>query len=296
MIEKRLVQWYAANAGIDLDIAEREVALTYVLRILADNGVLARLAFKGGTAIRKIFLGRSGRFSLDLDFTAVTEESPDSLILDLVGVLHEQVHHGLAFTVPSHDYYATPDSCGAEIVYRHDWVAAGHFGIQVRCRAQPLLPIQAMPLYAEHYFDWLGIEPPLVPTLDLHEVIGEKVRAAVQRTRVRDLYDLYQLAGQRFDRGLVRRITVLKCWETRYAFEPAPFLAELPGGKYDWLDLQRLVRRDQVVPADKVIQGVQRGFAFLEQLTPEEEMLAADPYGRERNVYAQLVSGLSDPA
>jgi len=27
MIEKRLVQWYAADAGVDLDIAEREIVL-----------------------------------------------------------------------------------------------------------------------------------------------------------------------------------------------------------------------------------------------------------------------------
>ena len=41
MIEKRLVQWYASDSGVDLDIAEREIALTYVLRILADQGILA---------------------------------------------------------------------------------------------------------------------------------------------------------------------------------------------------------------------------------------------------------------
>jgi len=69
MIEKRSVQWYAADTGVDLDIAEREIALTYVLRIMADRGLLERLAFKGGTAIRKIYLGNLGRFSLDLDFT-----------------------------------------------------------------------------------------------------------------------------------------------------------------------------------------------------------------------------------
>jgi len=28
VIEKRLVQWYAADAGVDLDIAEREIVLT----------------------------------------------------------------------------------------------------------------------------------------------------------------------------------------------------------------------------------------------------------------------------
>lgn len=31
MIEKRLVQWYASDTGVDLGIAEREIALTYVL-------------------------------------------------------------------------------------------------------------------------------------------------------------------------------------------------------------------------------------------------------------------------
>jgi hypothetical protein len=35
---------------------------------MEDRGFLQRLAFKGGTAIRKLYLGNQGRFSLDLDF------------------------------------------------------------------------------------------------------------------------------------------------------------------------------------------------------------------------------------
>jgi hypothetical protein len=54
MIEKRLVQWYAADAGVDLDIAEREITLAYGLRVMADKNLLERLAFKRGTAIRKL--------------------------------------------------------------------------------------------------------------------------------------------------------------------------------------------------------------------------------------------------
>ncbi len=78
MIEKRLVQWYASDAGIDLDIAEREIVLTYVLRIMSDQGLLPHLAFKGGTAIRKLHLGSRGRFSLDLDFTAISNIDPET--------------------------------------------------------------------------------------------------------------------------------------------------------------------------------------------------------------------------
>ena len=294
MIEKRLVQWYAADAGVDLDIAEREIALTYVLRILSDEGLLDHLAFKGGTAIRKIYLGGTGRFSLDLDFTAIGDVAPDTVALDLVGALHGQTYYGLTFTIPSPDYYATGDSCGAEITYRHDWVTAGRFGVQVSFRAQPLLPVQPTPLRRERYFDWMDVEPPDVPALDLHEVIGEKIRAAAQRSRVRDLYDLYQLARQPYNRDVVRRIAVIKCWETRYAFDPAAFLGGLPEGRYDWSDLSRLVRRDRLIAPDEIVRGVQKSYAFLRELTVEEARLVADPYGRERQVYRQLVDSLEN--
>jgi len=70
VIEKRLIQWYASDAGVDLDVAEREVVLTYVLRILAEAGWLQPLAFKGGAAIRKLHLGNQGRFSMELDYSA----------------------------------------------------------------------------------------------------------------------------------------------------------------------------------------------------------------------------------
>jgi predicted nucleotidyltransferase component of viral defense system len=250
------------------------------------------LAFKGGTALRKIHLGGMGRFSLDLDFTATGEASADALVLDLVAALHEQTYYGLAFTVPSSDYYATGDSCGAEVTYRHDWMAAGRLGLQISFRAQPLLPVQPIPLQRERYFDWMGIDLPVVPALDLHEVIGEKVRAAVQRTRLRDLYDLYQLARQPYDRTLVRTIAVVKCWETHYAFDPVAFLAGLPGSRIDWGDLSRLVRRDRFVAPAEIVQEVQRAYAFLRDMTTDEARLAADPYGRDAQCYQQLVESI----
>lgn len=293
MIEKRLVQWYAADAGVDLDIAEREIALTYVLCTLSDHGLLAQLAFKGGTALRKIHLGATGRFSLDLDFTATSEPRPDSLVLDVVAALHDQSYHGLTFTIPSSAYYATGDSCGAEVTYNHDWVTAGRFGLQISLRARPLLPVRPMALRRERYFDWLGIAPPPVPCLDLREVIGEKVRAAAQRSRVRDLYDLYQLGHLPYDRHLVRRIAVVKCWETRYALDPFAFLSSLSEGKYDWSDLERLVRPDRLVAPVELVQDVQHGYRFLGDLTAEEAQLASDPYGREARLHQELVASIA---
>jgi len=258
MIEKRLAQWYAADAGADLDIAEREIVLTYLQRILS-----------------------------------VGEATPDDLVLDLVEALHDQTYYGITFTIPSPDYYANPNSCGAEITYHHEWVTAGRLGVQISFRARPLLPVRLTPLLRERYFDWMEIEALDVPALDLHEIMGEKVRAAMQRSRVRDLYDLYQLAQRPYARGLVRHIAILKCWETRYAFEPDAFLSDLPSGRYDWADLSRLVRRDRLAPPDEIIRSVQQSYAFLAELDPDEARLAADPYGRERRVYRRLIQSLS---
>jgi predicted nucleotidyltransferase component of viral defense system len=174
-------------------------------------------------------------------------------------------------------------------------VTAGRFRVQISLRARPLLSVKPTPLRRERYFDWMDIEPPAVPALSLPEVIGEKVRAAVQRTRVRDLYDLYQLARQPFDRDLVRRIAVIKCWETRYAFDPTAFLTALPKGEYDWSDLTRLVRRNRLASADEIVRSVQQVYTFLGEMTEEEAWLAADPYGRETRVYNGLVDGLDKP-
>lgn len=287
MIEKRLVQWYAADAGIDLDIAEREIILTYVLQILSQKGLLDRLAFKGGTAIRKIYFGGMGRFSLDLDFTMVGDIKSETLVLDLVGALHDQTYYGLTFVIPSPDYYATEDSCGAEVTYQHDWVEAGRFGFQVSFRSPPLLPVQPMPLLHERYFDWMEIKPPRVPVLHLNEVIGEKVRAAVQR-----IYDLYQMSHKPFNRNQVRRIAVIKCWETRYSWSPISFLGGLSTKRVDWPDLRRLVHRDRLPAPAEIIETVQNSYAFLGELTEEEARLAADPYCREIQEYRLLVHSL----
>ncbi len=52
--------------------------LTYALRALLDAGVMDRLAFKGGTCLRKLVFGSVGRFSEDLEFTLDTD-TPDKV-------------------------------------------------------------------------------------------------------------------------------------------------------------------------------------------------------------------------
>jgi len=54
------------------DAALVDIAQDLLLRDLHEQGLLDELAFKGGTALRKLYAGNQGRFSLDLDFSVAT--------------------------------------------------------------------------------------------------------------------------------------------------------------------------------------------------------------------------------
>jgi predicted nucleotidyltransferase component of viral defense system len=54
------------------DAAVIDIAQDLLLRHLSERGVLTLVAFKGGTALRKVYAGAGGRFSTDLDFSVST--------------------------------------------------------------------------------------------------------------------------------------------------------------------------------------------------------------------------------
>jgi predicted nucleotidyltransferase component of viral defense system len=85
MLTQPQVQRYSNESGLrDIMIAEKEVILTFLLQLLSERGILDRLAFKGGTCLRKMFLGTQGRFSTDLDFTGIEDHDHEEVVLDIM--------------------------------------------------------------------------------------------------------------------------------------------------------------------------------------------------------------------
>ena len=67
MLTQPEVRRYSAQSGLrDMMIAEKEIVLTFLLQLLSERRILDRLAFKGGTCLRKMFIGSHARFSTDL--------------------------------------------------------------------------------------------------------------------------------------------------------------------------------------------------------------------------------------
>lgn len=294
MLQQKFVDWFARDSNVSLPVAERDVVLTYALRVLADVGLLEHLIFKGGTCIRKVFLGRSGRFSEDLDFTAAGISDPDDLILAIAQAFDGQNYHHIAYSVKTDDFYVRKDrrACGARIGYSHEWNPAAQFALDVSLREEPVLGIQTLPLLNDSYFRRLEIEPPVVTTLRFEEIVAEKIRAAYQRLTVRDVYDLYLFHQMPFDRNLVRTLAVLKLWLAEDAFDPERFLTNLGSERYNWSDLGRLVRRDRRPQAQAVVAGCLKSYSFLRNLSADEAELTVDPHRQRRDLYERIVQRL----
>jgi predicted nucleotidyltransferase component of viral defense system len=273
-------------------IAEKEVVLTFLLQLLSERGILDRLAFKGGTCLRKMFIGSQGRFSTDLDFTGIEEHDHEEIILDMMQAF-EQPFHGIQFAIPDEGYYETQDglSWGVNPTYSHDWNASGvsEVKLQISRRETPTLPMERRPQSKQSYFKLLPFAPVEIICLALPEIVAEKIRACYQRNKARDIYDFGMFATRPLDQAVIRRLVVLKLWQARDTFDPARLMQKFQDGRdFDWNDLRQLLNRAVVIDRDKITADCVRGFGFLAELTPEEQTLANDPHQREHALWERL--------
>ncbi len=192
------------------------------------------------------------------------------MLVRLVEVFNRE-HFGVTFVFD--EYYKTDDdtSFGGDVLYRHAWNDAGRFRLQVSLRERPTLPATARRMQHQSYFDRLEFPAFDVRALETIEMIAEKVRAAFQRVKVRDLYDLHRFAARPFDGELLRALVVLKLWQVRDPFAPDALFAKLRSGRYDWADLQRLLRAADRIEPEELIKSVERRFDVLRHLTELEQ-------------------------
>jgi predicted nucleotidyltransferase component of viral defense system len=286
MLRANQLRQVAGRSGArDIGNVEIDVILTYLLQLFAEKGVMEHVGFKGGTMLRKMIFGPRGRLSTDLDFTSPSEIGAEDLMLMMLDAL-ERPYHGISFRFDrDKDWYLTDDGCAANPVCAHAENEKGvKIKLQVSMREQPVLPIRALPQIALDYFDLLEFAPVAVPCLAFEEVVAEKIRAANQRSKVRDLHDLSEISVRVLDREIIRSLAVLKLWNSDGPnLDYGRFRERITGAAdYDVADLTTLLRRDQRPDLDQMIQRVVKGFRFLADLSDLERKLTADDARRRR--------------
>ena len=191
--------------GYPLDIAEKDYYLALAVKLIAESSLGKVLVFKGGTAIHHCYLPQY-RFSEDLDFTSLDRD------LDLQAVVETLEATGDFIVKKLHESPATIKI--ERLGYQGILGQSGAIKIEIDRKQNVVLP-PAFRTYANPWNIAAAIQ-----TMQLNEVLAEKIRASATRARYRDFYDLYLLLEQP-SANVAEALELLKHKEIRAIVSPA---------------------------------------------------------------------------
>lgn len=151
-----------------------------LISLFSSEFIRERLAFRGGTALHKLFLAPAARYSEDIDLVQV-KAGPFGAIIDRIReqlsflgkprIKQKEHNNTIVYSILSED--DVPIKLKIEVNTRE------HFSVY---------GLQDIPVKLDS--EWDNGEA-LVPTYGLDELLATKLRALYQRKKGRDLFDLW---------------------------------------------------------------------------------------------------------
>jgi len=183
----------AHRLGLGDKTIEKDYVLTWALLAIANSPLRDRLAFKGGTAIKKVY-EPDYRFSEDLDFTLLDDISNKDLIVEIENLfpwLRREVNVTLAVRRVETHQTGNPALYLNYIGPLRGDLSGRFFKTDFTHDEVLLFPLVEAPLQVP-YSDCRG----RTDTLNVYspeEILTEKLCALLGRTEPRDLYDVHYM-------------------------------------------------------------------------------------------------------
>lgn len=201
-----IAKWQDHAPWKDFDQVEQDLVISRALvTIFSDKVLKQHLAFRGGTALHKLYLNPAPRYSEDIDLVQVLP-GPIGPILDRIKQTLDFFKSPAKTKVEGH---------GAKVLYRFQ---SEYNGIPLRLK----LEINGK----EHFnvLDWVDFPfkvdlgwftgEAAIRTYSINELLGTKMRALYQRSKGRDLFDLdYAQKHNEIDVG-----EIIKCFNVYTEF------------------------------------------------------------------------------
>lgn len=175
-------------------VIEKDYVITWILLGLTRSKLKESLAFKGGTALKRIYFP-DYRYSEDLDFTVVTELDEADLKSEFIKVLRDlERSQAFVFDLKEEKIERHTDS----LTFYVDFVGPlqarlGSRDIKIDFTLiEKLLYPSEEKIIKAPYSDCKGFSRRL-KTYTLEEILAEKLCALIGRTEPRDLYDAHFL-------------------------------------------------------------------------------------------------------
>jgi predicted nucleotidyltransferase component of viral defense system len=177
-----------------------------LVEIFSDEWLASSLAFRGGTALHKLYLQPQPRYSEDIDLVQIRPEPIKETI--------QRLQARLSFLG---DCTKAQKANNNTLRYRFESefppVQNLRLKVEINCREHfTVLGYQQFPF--EVTSSWFTGSCSIT-TYRLEELLGTKLRALYQRRKGRDLYDLYQALIQVPD---INKEALLQCYHAYMAF------------------------------------------------------------------------------
>lgn len=195
MIRQAEISKTAYASGLSERTIEKDYVLTWVLHAIAQSPLRDLLAFKGGTAIKKIYIPEY-RYSEDLDFTLLQPDVPTSKVLNLITPLFSWLSRevNLQLALDTQQEHQT----GNFTIYLN---YAGPLRSQMDKRSlkvdfsrdeKLVFPAEDRPIQSP-YTDCTALLA-ILKVYSIKEIMIEKLRSLLSRSEPRDLFDVYYIA------------------------------------------------------------------------------------------------------
>lgn len=198
MIRSAEISKLAHRYGLGDKTIEKDYVLTWVLQAMAALPLSDLLAFKGGTAIKKVYVP-DYRFSEDLDFTLLNPHTTNVELLAAIEHTFPWLAREANITLVTR---RVEEHAGGNPTFYLNYVGPLQADINSRflkvdiSRDEILaFPTPKKPVRSS-YSDCQGRRSMLV-VYSLEEVFAEKLRSLLTRTEPRDLYDIHYILTNR---------------------------------------------------------------------------------------------------
>lgn len=248
LITKADILRIARRKGFPAGTIEKEYILTLFLSQI--TGLNINLIFKGGTALSKVYLDYY-RISEDLDFTYIGNGMNSAI---------ETIHTICKnLNLEIKDENETSKSYNAEIKFTGPLQYQNFIKIDISMREN--LIFEPKMVNINTFYD--EIKPFTVRIFDLREILAEKIRTLIQRSKPRDYFDVWFIVENRdFDKDEIKKAVIEKCNRIGVKYEPDRIFSNIENLRRPWkTDLIHLVR--ELPDFDTVLSELRKQLAFL---------------------------------
>lgn len=198
------VPWQT-NEQVEQDL----VICRALVEIFSNEWLAERLAFRGGTALHKLYLNPQPRYSEDIDLVQITSEP--------FGPIVDRIRERLQFLGEPR---RSPKAHNFTLYYRFESEYPPVINLRLKLETNTrehftVLGLKKFPF--EVNSSWFEGNCDLT-TYSLEELLGTKLRALYQRTKGRDLYDMFIALTQQPDLDVDK---LLHCYREYMKFSVA---------------------------------------------------------------------------